>query len=284
MMEQHPGMDQPRIPGDAGNTTIDVGAVLREAREQVGMSVEDVANRLKFASRQITALEKGDFAQLPEPAFIRGFVRSYARLLQIDEAPLLAALPGASSPAVAVQQEKKIVGEPFPNVYAIRKTNILWLAAALLVALVICVLAWNHSDEQTAPKPAAESKPLEQAQPVTEAENVPAVMPPASAVAEAAPASHEDAAKAAVPPVRTQSGRSMLRLAFDEDSWVEVKDENGNILLSLLGLRGSEKIVNKAPPYSIVIGHAQGVRLYFKGKPVDLAPYTNVDVARLTLK
>ncbi|HKB61206.1 MAG TPA: helix-turn-helix domain-containing protein, partial [Gallionellaceae bacterium] len=88
-------------PGAAGYG-LDVGAILREARESAGMSVEEVAGRIKFAPRQIVALESGDYAQLPEMAFIRGFVRSYARMLELDDKALLSALPGAPAP-VAVQ-------------------------------------------------------------------------------------------------------------------------------------------------------------------------------------
>src|SRR5512147_626254 len=94
-----------------------VGAVLREAREQQGLSVADVANRIKFAPRQIEAMEADDYAQLPEATFVRGFVRSYARLLEIDAAPLLAALPQSHVQAVPAP-EKKPVEVPFPSVLA----------------------------------------------------------------------------------------------------------------------------------------------------------------------
>ena len=63
---------------------LSVGQTLREAREQMGLSVNDVANRIKFAPRQIESLEDDDYGQLHEAAFVRGFVRSYARLLELD--------------------------------------------------------------------------------------------------------------------------------------------------------------------------------------------------------
>ena len=56
--------------------------MLREARERLGLSVADVAAQIKFAPRQIEALEADDFKHLPEAAFLRGFVRSYAKILQ----------------------------------------------------------------------------------------------------------------------------------------------------------------------------------------------------------
>ena len=108
---------QPHTSGSAPDDAPDsiaaqpfsVGATLREARTRLGLNVADVANHIKFAPRQIEALEEDNFAHLPEMAFVRGFVRSYAKLLQLDPAPLLAALPGAPAqpapPATSILEE-----------------------------------------------------------------------------------------------------------------------------------------------------------------------------------
>src|SRR5512142_1691440 len=77
----------------AKQPALNVGMALREAREGLGLSVHDIADRIKFAPKQVEALEANDFSHLPEAAFLRGFVRSYARVLQLDEAALIAALP-----------------------------------------------------------------------------------------------------------------------------------------------------------------------------------------------
>jgi len=272
---------------------LDVGRVLREARERMDMSVEDVAGRLKFAPRQIAALEEGNYDLLPEMAFVRGFVRSYARLLHLDAAPLLDALP--SAPSQAEPPEKKSREDFLPDVYAARRHNIRWLGAALVVALAIGMLAWQYEGGQGAPKPAADGKPGEETKSVAAAVNIPAVMA-ASAVADAEPESRENAAPKAAPAAAQTAAPKVaanaahkrparaLRLAFDDDSWVEVKDGNGKTLLSQMGLRGSEQGVNGTPPFSVVIGNAKAVRLYYKGDLVDLDPYTIVDVARLTLE
>src|SRR5512139_3689632 len=66
-----------------------VGARLRVAREMRQMSVDEVAQALKLGPRQVEALESGNWQGLPGQTFVRGFVRNYARLLQIDPAPLM---------------------------------------------------------------------------------------------------------------------------------------------------------------------------------------------------
>lgn len=68
------------------------GTVLRGAREERGETVSEVAFALKLSPRQIDALENDDFAALPGMAFVRGFMRNYARYLGLDAAPLLDAV------------------------------------------------------------------------------------------------------------------------------------------------------------------------------------------------
>lgn len=66
------------------------GRTLAAQREAMGWSVEQVADQLKMAVRQVIALEAGDYASLPGPAVVRGFVRAYAKVVKLDAAPLVA--------------------------------------------------------------------------------------------------------------------------------------------------------------------------------------------------
>jgi len=106
-MNEH--ADQPATPGkDAGIP----GKTLQSQREAMGWSVEQVADQLKLAPRQILALEAGNYAALPSPAVVRGFVRAYAKLLKIDAAPLVAMIemnmpPEAQAGATTVRREQR---------------------------------------------------------------------------------------------------------------------------------------------------------------------------------
>jgi cytoskeleton protein RodZ len=75
-----------------------------------------------------------------------------------------------------------------------------------------------------------------------------------------------------------------VRLEFDEDSWVEIKDGNGKILLSMLGKQGTSQNVSGATPLSVTIGNAKGVRLYYKDQLLDLATNADQNVAHLRLE
>lgn len=125
-------------PGQAGNpaatAATSLGRTLRETREHLGLSVADVANQIKFAPRQIEALEADDFKHLPEAAFLRGFVRSYAKILQLDTQPLLAALPQTGIAPVDLVPDS--VEVPFPGARSLLRQNQFWLYAAALLAVV----------------------------------------------------------------------------------------------------------------------------------------------------
>src|SRR4029450_8391372 len=75
-----------------------------------------------------------------------------------------------------------------------------------------------------------------------------------------------------------------LVLAFRDFSWTEVKDRNGRVLLKRMNGGGTAQAISGAPPFDVVIGNAADVTLTWKGKRLDLAPYTRGNVARFTLE
>ena len=75
-----------------------------------------------------------------------------------------------------------------------------------------------------------------------------------------------------------------IELAFDQLSWVEIRQADGKVLLSQLNQPGTRQQIDGVPPFQIVIGNAANVRLKYEGAPVDLRPYFKVDVARLKLE
>lgn len=124
-----------------------VGMALREAREGMGLSVHDIANRIKFAPRQVEALEANDFTNLPQATFLRGFVRSYARVLQLDEGALIAALP--ADPATHVAARTQVVDVAFPTLFSLQRVNLLWIAGALGIGLVLGLFMLTRDGEST---------------------------------------------------------------------------------------------------------------------------------------
>ena len=73
-------------------------------------------------------------------------------------------------------------------------------------------------------------------------------------------------------------------MKFERESWVEIKDGGGKTLISQLNPAGGEQAAEGRPPFEVIIGNAQHVRLSYDDRPVDLAPHVKVEVARFTLE
>ncbi len=263
-----------------------IGHLLRERRVSMGLSIDDVVGKIKLAHRQIVALEENDFQALPETAFLRGFVRSYAKLLQMDEQALLAVLPDAQ--ITQVRTEPLQFETPFPTEKSARSQNVNLLLAALVIAFVIIGFAlWQTRAPHHAAQPRDASlvmTPLPLPEPVLESSGVPEA--PESGASEALPKSEVSAAAMpVVKPVVPEPG-AVLRLVFDKECWAEIRDKSGKTLSKQVNPAGTELNLEGEAPFTLVIGHAASVHLYYQGKPVDLASHINAgsDVARLTLE
>ena len=258
-----------------------VGTVLREARERLGLSLADVESRLKFASRQIEALEADNFTRLPEISFVRRFVRSYAKLLQLDPAPLLASLP-VEPAQPSLQTASVAIDVPFPNIYATRRINIIWLSTGLIViAITLVLFIWLNRGLPFMQQATMETIELPTVIPIPASRVI--AVPPSDALAVSPKTS--TATKIIQTESRSASKQSAsIRLKFDADSWVKVTDNDGKILLSQLNSSGSEQHLKGKAPFSVVIGNISGVHLYYQGKLVELAPFNNSGTARLTLE
>jgi cytoskeleton protein RodZ len=90
------------------------GKTLAAQREAMGWSVEQVADQLKMAVRQVVALEAGDYTALPGPAVTRGFVRAYAKLMKLDPAPLVAQIEMDTPPAADLTANAAAMRRPSP--------------------------------------------------------------------------------------------------------------------------------------------------------------------------
>ena len=283
-----------RAAGGALPPAATAGALLGAGREASGLSIDAVAQQLKLAPRQVRALEEDDYSHLPGRTFVRGFVRNYARLIQLDPDQVLGALPaGAAAPALdapTLQQTAPTMGE-LPTTDHSKPGWARWAIPLTLAAIVAAagVYEWLRPagvarpaatrDTAAAESPVAASappavtgtplpNPLVAARPAAESP------PPHAPAQESAPAPAPAAAPAAEQP---------LTIRFSDYSWTEVRDRDGRLLLSGMNPGGTAQSLSGIPPFDIVIGNAADVRLTYKGSPVDLAPHTRQNVARFKL-
>jgi cytoskeleton protein RodZ len=286
-----------------------VGEALCQARTSRGLALADVAQQLKFAPRHIEALEAERFDTLPGGTFARGMVRSYARLLKLDPEPLLERIAdrfdSPDSEGLAAR-----FSQPVPFSDSGRRSTLLYLGLSIAVLTAVAFAAYQWRREaaepdmaqapvQPAPVAAASSTPAQApaaAPAPAKAAAAPAIVaaappsPPVAAVTAAAPPARDIAkdvssvpatVKVADVPKRIGSGRIVLRC--EEESWIEVKDSAERTLISSLNAPGTERVVEGRPPFTLVIGNAQHVRVRYNDAPVDLGPHTKVEVARFIL-
>lgn len=266
----------------SGETPVSLGRILREAREKLGLSITEVADQIKFAGRQIEALEADEFEQLPEMTFVRGFVRSYAKILNLDASALLALLP---LPEVTPQPlVYRSVEVPFPTEYTAQRSNLVWLGTALLLAVLIVIFAvWQYTkpvieSHETIKTETSLALPVEALAPEMSAP----IEQPQEALPETKPVTQTEKPTN----VETSAKPGVLRLVFDEEAWAEIRNRDDKILSSQVNPRGTELDVDGRAPFSLVIARAASVHVFHHGKPVDLTPYINSssEVARLTLE
>lgn len=271
------------IAAASGVASLRPGRALAEARAARNLTVAEVAQQLKLSTTQVDALEADAYEHLPGPVFVRGFVRNYARLLELDAEALVSRveLPHVPSPASAAIPLSRNIPFPEPG-----RTN--WVPYAAALALVIGAVVLFEVFflappaavvSAVPPKTAVEPGVAQPALSSKEAAPVPQPLPQAEVVAVTA------VAEPAVPtPVKPQTGMAELHFVFETDSWVEVRDRNGRILFSQLNPVGAEHRMQGRRPLSLVIGNAPGVQLTYNGQLFDLAPHTRVEVARFTLE
>ena len=279
-------------------TATGVGAALAQAREAQGLALADVAQQLKFAPRQLEALEQERFGALPGPTIARGMLRNYARLLKLDADALLARL-GDRLDAPDSDKLAARFSQPVPFSDSARRSTLIYAGVSILILGAVGAVAYEWQQERNAKRElafvAAASAPLEPAHaapapapapaPQPAAPKTTAPIPKATAKAvEAAPALEQRvaAAKPAGPAPAAGANRIVVRCA--EECWIEVKDALERQLVSSLNPAGTERTVRGQPPFEVVIGNAQHVRVTYNERPIDLQPHTRVEVARFTLQ
>jgi cytoskeleton protein RodZ len=283
--------DEPELPPPAQGPS-GPGALLRQARERAGLSVEEVSGQLKLARNTLEALERDDFKTLSEAVYVRGYYRKIAKLLPVSEGELLAAYEALSRPKSALLPQRiPLAG----GVAAGSTRNSKGQGIGVFVAIVVVVLvgflmvdekptkriaenpapATTATPEAPAPAPTATPEPAmapepvivtpEKAPPVASTAPGPVIVPPAAVVPMLKPP-----APAPMLPSATQ-----LTLEFAESSFVRVEDGRNKTLAIGLVRAGEKQVLDGQPPYTVFLGNAQNGKVYYNGQPVDFSAHIN---------
>lgn len=295
--------------------TVTAGGMLREARQASGMHIAALAVALKVPVNKLEALEADNYSVLPDTVFVRALASSVCRTLKVDAAPILALLPQSHSPRLAADSaglNAPVKGRPGKSSSSYGSSSSFGgstsrSVTAVVLALLVGALALlyfprpSDSPADTAPVADTELRPAtvegagSEASVVLERSATQAAVDQASGATQAAPSvansippTVADAVTAAVvsasAPASVAVPASVLLLRARSESWVQVKDSTGSVVLQR-NLAAAESVsVSGALPLSVVIGRADVTEVFVRGKPFDLASVSRENVARFEVK
>jgi len=232
-----------------------VGEYLQRHRKAIGYTIEDVARITRINPHYLKAIEENDYNKLPAPAFTQGFLRSYAKLLSLDEKDVIRRLPPPSppqprkgmSPASHPEGEKLF---PFGAWTAgwERWRSFIMAGFAFAAVIGVTALIFRVGGEKKTPlsSPAVEK-----------------VMPVGSGNTEVPLAEPQE-----VPPQEVAKGETMvLTFVAKEESWLRVVLD-GTDIRSILLPEGGQIQWKAKEKYWVILGNAGGVEANLDGKPL----------------
>jgi cytoskeleton protein RodZ len=258
------------------------GEKLRRERELRGISLDQIAAATKISTRMLKAIEEEKFDLLPGGIFNKGFIRSYAKFLGIDEEQAVADYVAATGPEEPVNNLPQIADVPErPTRQLDEEGTISWTTIVVLVLLVaVGYGGWTYHNHRkaekesratTAPVAAISTPPVEAppAERTLKAE-VPAPKPPSTAPLESTPAKSAPATSASPAALKTDATEPAPKPSVDliihtnEESWVQAVADGKTIFSETLPA-SSEKHVTASRGITLTVGNAGGVEVTYNG-------------------
>lgn len=242
------------------------GEMLREARIKAEMSVEQIAKELNLDVSKIEALEASKFVELGAPVYVKGYLRKYARLVSMPELDLLKrydVFEGAAPDVVPVPVTHNLIQEQRPLVPR-WGWILIWLAVGLAIAASLLNL-----------RSAQHEVAVEVTQPqLGSSDAVTQVSSPLEALP-AKPSTESTQGSAAPLPVKFR---------FAENSWIEVKDAQGQQIIYENVLAGEVRSISAVPPLQVTLGSVSAVTVEVNAKSIAIpAERVNQNVAHFVL-
>jgi cytoskeleton protein RodZ len=254
------------------------GQQLREAREHAGLTLEQTASQLHMPVQVVRALEQDEWQKLGAPVFVRGQLRSYARLLKVDLGSLLDAVPIAP-----IEPVKLVSHTHTPKMRRVLESTAR-RAVYVVMTGVLAVPVWYATRSHLDGRPPSTAS-LDVVPPETSSS-----APSDGGVAPAAEAKKPVttpyiASMAPVPrsePIPS-AANGELSLQFSGDSWVQVSAPDGSTVEKALVKSGEQRHYAAGQVGRVVLGNAAAVQVQHAGSIVDVKPFQRANVARFAV-
>ena len=252
---------------------VEFGQILRLGREEKGLSIGEVAERLKLSAKQIEAFESGNYEGMPEGVFIRGFLRSYGRFLDLDEQAVSMYLDrimpqsGKNSYNVetntssSLNYQNQKIEKPFPT----------WILGIIAIAIItVGVYIWQGKSKEENAKQTSRSEESvslgEVAAPNLDNGNVSVVPMPAGASAASQALSQDNEGSA-----NATGNELVVKVRYR--SMLVVKDKTGKELLNNIVPANSEHRFSGQEPYDVWIGYAKGAVASYGSQDIQVSDH-----------
>ncbi len=252
------------------------GECLRQARLQKKRELKEIAIDLHISERILTAIEADDYKSLPEPAFIRGYLRAYGRLLGIDSDTLIVQFDELYTSATGLSSNHSLENSPLQQLAKLsnrtRKSR-RWMLWLLILVVVVLLMMTLMPAIQSALNAANETATSTVSLPV-ESDNTLYSTPSATA---------NPSTLNALPPVAAQTQSDQLVFTLSKPSDVNVEDSTGKMLFAGIAETGQPLTLNGVSPFNIRLADALSVSLTLNGEKVDVRPFAVNGVASFRL-
>ncbi len=263
---------------------ISAGGLLKQAREATGLHIAALAAALKVSVKKLEALESNRFDLLPDAMFVRALAASVCRTLKIDAAPVLQRLPQTSSPKLSyhdsgINAPFKAPGDgPSPSIWtqisrpAVLAGLILLMGALVLIFLPALKTGVNEAKfELLSGTPDGEPVKVAAVPPVLPA------LPDMASLAQPIAAPGNPASAALI-------STGIVVFSAKSESWVEVTDSKGQVVLRRILNAGEVVGATGALPLAAIVGRADATAVQVRGKVFDLSAVAKDNVARFEVK
>ncbi|WP_135455554.1 RodZ domain-containing protein [Vibrio echinoideorum] len=295
--------------------TLEAGTLLKNKRESLGLTQKQISDRLKLRVTLIQQIEENQFETDQVATFMRGYIRSYAKYVNLDEKVVLNALHHTGD---AQHQEQEMLS--FSRKTKTEKHNsrimiLTWSIFAVIVG-ISSLWWWQNQQQDTLSQslintesseelvveesldPELTSLEVIEAEQNTEtslvtenaddltvdsATEASSSLEPVELVEEVQESENVASVTADPETVVSASVANELTMQFSSDCWIQVKDASGKTLSTGIKKAGQTLNLSGTTPYKVILGVPEGVSMTFASEPVDLSGYTSGKVARITL-
>lgn len=292
------GDDDLAQDGAAPASGVTAGSLLRQLRESAGVHIDALAGALKVPVAKLQALEANQPDAFPDAVFMRALASSVCRALKADAAPVLALLPqGAPAHLPPDKSINASFKDPVrrggkggsleqPRSRLIGVAVVALLAAALAMAFLPFGADEKHEEAAPAleqPRPVA---PPHEAQEPGNAAGAQHSLAMAQELPEPAAAAPEQAESAQTESAQSQApaAEGPLVIRARAQSWVQVRDGAGRVVLQKALDAGESYSAEGSPPWHVVIGRADATEVVVRGQPMDMKAIARNNVARFEVK